>query len=272
MGGVTRAAAQVNLTQSAVSLQMRRLEEVYGESLIEKRGRGVVLTTHGEHLVDSARRILAANDAIVTRMSAAPAADVLRIGVPSDLLYLHVPGALRTYGESHPGRRVTLESENSSVLRDRCAEGALDLILTTEPELATGGESLARAPLVWIGAPGGTAWRRRPLPLGTVFGCAFTRPVIATLTSAGFDWRLEADSVSKSAVDGVIAADLAVHMMLAGTVQAEFETIAHHGALPTLPDFHVGLYVTSGPRRRIAAPLADLLRRAFAEGDAIAAE
>lgn len=108
--------------------------------------------------------------------------------------------------------------------------------------------------------------------VGDGSGCGFTRPAIATLTTGRFDWTLEADSVSKIAVDGVTAADLAVHVVLAGTIPQGFETIDHHGALPALPGFHVGLYVASRPHRRFAEPLAELLREAFAGGDAIAAE
>lgn len=271
MGGVTRAAAQLNLTQSAVSLQIKRLEETLDQCLIERAGRGVALTLQGEQLVGYARRLLALNDQIVARMSPTAPDTEIRLGVPCDLLHLHVPAAMRAFGAARPDVRVVLLSEPSAVLREQLDSGAIDIILTTERDPGPGAETLATLPLVWIGAPGGRAWHRRPLPLGTVFGCAFTRAAIEALSGAGFDWSIAADA-SKVAVDGSVAADLAIHMMLRGTIPAGFEIIDHRGALPPLPPFLVNLYVTQGPRRAHAEPLAEALRQNFADPDAIAAE
>ena len=150
-------------------------------------------------------------------------------------------------------------------IRDSCESGALDLVLATEPAPGPDGESLARLPLVWIGAPGGRAWRSRPLPVATVPGCAFSRATIETLAAAGFDWRIAIEA-SKIAVDGSVAADMAVFMMLRGTIPAGLEEIDHGGAL------HVALHLTPGPRRRLAELLAGDLRQAYGVPGAIAAE
>ncbi len=270
MGGVTRAAAQLNLTQSAVSLQIKRLEEMLDQCLIEKVGRGVALTLQGEQLVGYARRLLALNDEIVIRMTPGAVGGELRFGVPCDLMHQHVPQVMRGFGERHPAVRVVLRSEPSATLREMIDAGAIDLILTTEARPGPGAETLRQAPLVWIGAPGGKAWRRRPLPLGTVLGCAFTRAAIETLSDAGVDWVIAAES-TKIAVDGAVAADLAMHMMLAGTIPPGFEVIDHGGALPTLPSFGINMYQTQGPRRALAELLAADLRAAYGGQGAIAA-
>lgn len=262
MGGVTRAAAQLNLTQSAVSLQIKRLEETLDQCLIEKAGRGVALTLQGERLVGYARRLLALNDEIVGRMTPALPAGEIRFGAPSDLMQGPVPGVTRSFNERHPDVRIVLISEPSAVLREQLDAGAIDVILTTEARPGPGAETLMRVPLVWIGAPGGRAWRRRPLPLGTVLGCAFTRPAIDALSSAGLDWVIAAES-TKIAVDGAVAADIAMHMMLEGTIPDGFEVIDHGGSLPPLPLFGINLYRTEGPRRVLAELLAADLRAAL---------
>lgn len=271
-GGVTRAALQLSLTQSAVSLQIKRLEELFRQRLIERSGRGVRLTTQGEQLVGHARRLLEANDEIWTRMMAPALDGEIALGSPDDLLHPHVPGAMRAFMDGHPGVRVNLVSAQTMTLKERFAQGALDLILTTEAELEPGGETLASEPLVWIGAPGGRAWRRRPMPLGTVAGCIFNRAAIGGLTAAGFDWKLEIDSATNPAMDASIAADMVVRLAMRSAVPAQFEAIAHGGALPALPVFHVNMYLTEGPRRRLAEPLALVLRAAYARRDLLAAE
>lgn len=269
MGGVTRAANQLNLTQSAVSLQIKRLEATFNAPLLARQGRGVVLTTQGEQLLAHARALLEMNDETLARMTGAAVRGEITLGVPDDLLYPRVPRALRALATAHPDLKARLRSAQTMTLRDEFALGALDLILTTEAE--AGPETLAAEPLVWIGAPGGQAWRMRLLPLGTVANCIFNRPAIDSLNAAGFDWKLETDNVSNSAVEASIAADLVVRLQMRSTVDPQFEIIDHGGALPPLPDFHINLYLTPGPRRRLAEPLARELRLAFGPADLLAA-
>ena len=271
LGGVTRAAAQLNLTQSAVSMQIKRLEETLDACLMERAGRGVAITLQGEQLVGYARRLLALNDEVVVRMGPATAGGELRVGAPCDLIHLHLPQVLRDYAERRPDVRIVVESHASGLLRERLDAGALDLIMTTDVEPGPGAETLDEAPLVWIGAPGGRAWRRRPLPLATVIGCAFSRAAIERLGHGDLDWVLAVES-SKIAVDGAVAADQAVYMMLLGTIPPGFEVIDHRGALPGLPRFGINMTVTQGPRRPIAEPLAAAVRAAYAGAGAIAAE
>jgi DNA-binding transcriptional LysR family regulator len=271
-GGVTRASSQLNLTQSAVSLQIKRLEDSFGCTLFERSGRGVTLTSQGEQLVGYARRLLAANDETWARMTGSGAAGEIHIGAPDDLLYPRVPQVLRAFARAHPHVKVQMHSGQTLVLKERFARGELDVILTTEPGVDAGGEPLASEPLVWIGAHDGQAWKRRPLPLGTVAGCIFNRASIETLNAAGFDWKLELDSIANPAMDVSIEADIVVRLAMLSTVPARFEVIEHHGALPTLPSFHVNMYVTRGPRRRLAEPLAERLRAAYALPELVAAE
>lgn len=265
MGAVTRAATQLNLTQSAVSLQIKRLEEALGQPLFDRVGRGVTLTAAGEQLVGYSRRLLAANDETWERMKAGPATGEIHLGSPDDLLHPHVPKVMRDFARSHPKVKVNLHSAQTVFLKERLARGELDVILTTEPDLHPGGETLAARPLVWIGAPGGQAWKRRPFPLGTVAGCIFNKPAIECLSAAGFDWTVGVDSVSNPVMDANLAADRVVRLQMQGSVNLQVEEIRHGGALPRLPDFYVNMYLTQGPRRRLAEPLAEALRGAYAE-------
>ncbi len=272
MGGVTRAAQQLNLTQSAVSLRVKRLETVFGQPLLRRDGRGVALTTHGERLVELARRMLEMNDQTLALMTDADLAGEIWLGVPDDLLYPRVPRAMRAFADEHPAVKVHLRSAQTRTLKDEMAAGTLDLILTTESEPGAGAESLVAEPLVWIGAPGGRAWRKRPLPLGTVANCIFNLAAIDSLTASALDWTIEIDNVSNSAVEASIAADLVVRLQMRSTVDPQFEIIDHGGDLPPLPEFHVNLYMTPGPRRGLAEQLAAHLRISFGEAELLAAE
>lgn len=262
-GGVTRAAAQLNLTQSAVSMQLKRLEEATGRSLIDRSGRGVALTPQGEQLAGYARKMLALNDEAWGRLTNQEFEGEIELGVPHDVIYPHIPRALHRFACEFPRVQVKLHSSFTSELKLLLARGEMDVILTTESDVGPGGVVLDRQPLVWIGAQGGAIWRTRPLRFASVARCIFKRPAIDALEGADVPWALTVDAQSFSAVDASVSADLAVCVQLESAVPRACEPIRHGGALPALPDYFVNLYVTSGPRAALAERLAEMIRESY---------
>ena len=271
-GGVTRAAAQLNLTQSAVSMQLKRLEEGLGLPLLDRSARTIALTAQGEQLLGYARRLLAFNDEAWGRMTDQAFEGELTLGVPQDIMYPNIPRVLRQFSREFPRVKVLLNSDFTVELRHRFARGEIDVILTTEQELRPGGETLVREPLVWIGAEGGQAWRSRPLRFGSTSRCIFRRTALEALDGAGVPWELAVDSVSCSVVEASVAADLGILVQLACSVPARCEAIRHGGALPELPDYMINLYVAEGPRAALAHALARCVRQAYSRAERIAAE
>jgi DNA-binding transcriptional LysR family regulator len=264
IGGVTRAANQLNLTQSAVSMQIKRLEEMVGQTLLDRTGRGVTLTPHGEQLLSYARRIVALNDEAMGRMTDARWEGEIRFGVPHDVVYPHIPPVLQAFARSHPRVRVSLCSSFTSGLKAQFAAGDLDLIMGTERMPQPGGETLRLSPLVWVGAPDGKAWRQRPLKLAFENGCIFRAPTQAALDAAGIGWTMAVESDSTRTVEATCSADLAVFAAMEDAIPPYLEAIPHGGALPPLPDIAITMYVAPGPNAGLAGMLADALREAYA--------
>ena len=271
-GGVTRAATQLNLTQSAVSMQLKRLEESLGLALFDRSGRTVALTAQGEQLLGYARRLLALNDEAWGRMTDQAFEGELTLGVPQDIMYPNIPRVLRQFSREYPRVKVLLTSDLTVDLRHRFARREIDVILTTEEEAGPGGETLLREPLVWVGALGGQAWRSRPLRFGSTSRCVFRRPAIEALDRAGIRWELAVDSVSCSAVEVSVSADLGVFVQLASSIPARCELIRHGGAMPELPEYLINLYVGDGPRAGLAEALARCVRQNYRPAERIAAE
>jgi DNA-binding transcriptional LysR family regulator len=271
--GVTKAATQLNLTQSAVSMQLKRLEESLGQPLLDRgNGRGIGLTPQGEQLLGYAKRMLALNDEAWGRMTNQAFEGELNLGVPHDIIYPHIPRVLQRFAAEYPRVRVQLSSVSTSELKEMLARAEMDLILTTEAGLEPGGENLSREALVWVGAEGGQAWRARPLRFASVSRCLFKRPAIDALEAAGMKWELAVDSMLPSAVDAMVAADLAVHVQLEGAVSSHCEVIRHGGALPPLPDYLINMYAGEGPRAPLANRLASFVRQAYCCAERMAAE
>jgi DNA-binding transcriptional LysR family regulator len=263
-GGVTRAAGFLNLTQSAVSMQIKRLEDVLGLELLDRSGRRVGLTAAGEQLLGYARRMLALNDEIFGRLTHDAYEGEIVLGVPHDIVYPVIPGVLQRLHADYPRMKVNLISSFTRMLKDQFSRGGCDIILTTEDTLEPGGETLVELPLVWIGAPGGSAWKQRPLRLAYEHNCIFRQGVQAALDAAGVPWEMAVESDSTRAIEASVSADLAVHTVLAGCEGPYLERVSHGGALPELQRKKINLYVADPVHSPVVEVLAGLIRRAYA--------
>ena len=262
-GGVTRAAAALNLTQSAVSMQLKRLEENLDESLLDRSGRGIRLTKAGEQLVSYGRKILTLNDEVYSRMTDDAYEGELVLGVPHDIVLPAIPQVLRLFRAEYPRMRLQLLSSATIRLKEMFAEGTCDIILTTEQSFGPGAETLVERPLVWFGAPGGSAWQQRPLPLASEPRCTFRRPMQEALDRVEIPWDMAVDSDSASTVTATVSADFALLSMLSGTAPSYLEQVQHGGALPDLGIFNINLYMTDAPKGQVLNDLAGLLRTAY---------
>lgn len=241
-GGVTRAAGLLNLTQSAVSMQIKRLEEGLGLGLFGRAARRLSLTAEGEQLLGYARRMLALNDEALARLTGAVFEGEIRLGVPHDIVYPSIPVILKRFGQEFPRMRVTLSSSFTNPLKEGFARGEFDLILTTEDSPGEGGEVLDERALVWIGAADGSAWQRRPLRLAFEERCKFRPIAIAALDAAGIPWELGFTGQSEHVMEATTAADLAVTVRMEGAVPSGCVAIEPGNALPPLGATRICLY------------------------------
>ncbi|WP_300032207.1 LysR family transcriptional regulator [uncultured Roseobacter sp.] len=262
-GGVTRAAGFLHLTQSAVSMQLKRLEELLGLELLDRSGRTIALTASGEQLLVYARRMVALNDEVIGRLTDQAYEGEIVLGVPHDIVYPAIPQVLKQFHAAFPRVRVHLTSSYTRALKDMFGRGECDLILTTETIVEPGAEILCRKPLRWIGAPGGAAWRQRPLRLAFGRQCTFRPRVVEALDAADVPWDVMVETESDRTIEATVSADLAVHTMIEGTEPPHLERIEHAGALPALPMQLINLYGAQSGKGLVHDSLADFLRRAF---------
>ncbi len=262
-GGVTRAAGYLNLTQSAVSMQLKRLEESLDARLLDRSARKIALTAAGEQLLSYARRMLDLNDEAYARLTAQEFEGEIVLGVPHDIVYPSIPYVLQQFHVNYPRMRVTLVSSFTTQLQEKFARGECDMILTTEDRVGSGGETLCELPLVWIGAIGGNAWRQRPLRLAFEHRCIFRKGVQQALDGAGIPWEMAIESDQSRTIEASVSADLGVHAMLNGAAPPYCEPIQHGGALPELASKMVNLYISDLLKGQAAENLADLIRGAY---------
>ncbi|MEM1129775.1 MAG: LysR family transcriptional regulator [Pseudomonadota bacterium] len=270
-GGVTRAANLLNLTQSAVSMQMKRLEELLDVKLLDRTSRQVGLTASGEQLLSYARRMLELNDNAVARLTDKAYEGKITLGVPHDIVYPHIPTVLQRFNTEFPRVKVQLISSYTLRLVEAHRNGECDIVLTTEDTVPPQATLLTESSLIWVGASGGTAWKSRPLRLAFEPGCIFRASATEALDAAGIPWEMMVESQSTRAIEASISADLAVSAALLGCWAPHHCEVQHNGLLPQLPGKKINLYTPLLDQGTPHERMIELLRQAYGVADRLPA-
>lgn len=262
-GSMTSAAGRLNVTQGAVSQRIKRLEDFLQKQLFERTGQGLDTTLDGERLLAPAQQLIGLNDEVFSLMTAPEFTGVVRLGIPYDIVMPFAAPVLKSFAASHPRVHVELELTNSDSLKAALAHGDIDLTLTTETHTPKGAERLARNDLVWVAAPGGTAYRQDPVPVLSVNeNCMFRMPMLRALDGAGRAWRVNTTR-NMDATYAVVSADLAITALLESTVPEFLYIIGEADGMPPLPEFFINLYTSASGANEIAAELAQHIRDQF---------
>jgi len=260
-GSFSRAAARVGRTQSAVSMQVQRLETALGQRLFA-RGRGgqVTLTPHGTMLLDRARALLRLNDEIWNVFRTPQMQGRVRLGSPDDYALRYLPQVLKSFADTHPGVEVAVDCLPSIELLPKLRAGELDLSLLSEGEEVAGWPSvqLWRGPLRWITSDRYAQHRLDPLPLAlSRTSCSWGKAAITALEAAGRSYRLAYTSASQMGTHAPVMAGLAVTVSTISWVPEGLRVVRREEGLPDLPDF--GILLARG--RDAQQPVTDVLAR-----------
>ena len=259
-GSFATAASTVHRTQSAVSMQVKRLEGVVGQPLFEKRGRRTVLNVQGQTLLQHARRILALQDEALTELRGSGMDGEVRLGACDDYVLSFVPPILARYAEVHPNVHVRLDARSSTELIRATAEGDLDIALVNVVDDTIAHEKLATEPLVWVRSPRHLAHEKVPMPLAVERDCAWGTWARRALEGADIAYRNAYSTFNVGGVVAVVDAGLAVGVMTRGSVPPTLEVLAEADGFPPLPTTSLGLVLRAAVPSPAARALADLLR------------
>ena len=241
-GSFTAAADRVHRTQSAVSMQMKRLEELLGRPLFQRQGRGAVLTPDGELLLGHARRILAAHRETLDLFREAELEGELTLGTPDDYVNTFLPGILTRFAETHPRIHVNVVCEGSSSLEARLAEGQVDLALVTLGHGDDSGVVVYREGAVWVTSASHDTQHQVPLPLALFQpGCMFRRWALEHLSSLGRPFRVAYSSVSVAGLVAAVRGGLAVSVLARNSVVEGMRILEEDDGFPALPNYEIAL-------------------------------
>ncbi len=261
----TSAANAVFRTPSAVSMQIKKLEEQLGRSLFQRDPRSVTLTPDGEMLLGFARRLLAINREAVSKFVTPDIAGVVRLGAPDDVGERILPDVLKRFAVSHPDIMVDVVIDLTVNLMRRMESRTLDLTLVTcDTAAAAADEEIVLVePLVWAGARGGSAWLRQPIPVSVwEEGCVWRAGALEAMERSGISHRVAYMSSHTSGQRAAIMADLAIAPLPRSFVGNDMCVLGEREGLPALRNYALAMKVRpdAGPAVLAAA---DHMRAAF---------
>jgi DNA-binding transcriptional LysR family regulator len=241
VGGFAQAADRLGRTPSAISLQMKRLQEELGTPLFRKQGRVLKLTEAGQTALGYARRMLALNDNLLQTMQGVTLAGTVRIGAPQDFSAV-LPDVLRQFTALYPRTQVELRIEGSSPLIEALNKGELDLALTVGFADRKDSVGLGELPVLWI-ASRSFRMPDAPLPLAMLGPqCAFRKAAVQAIEAAGIAYRIAATSPSLDGLWAALQGGLGVTARTAMQLPASLVAGKSLHRLPALPGFPVALH------------------------------
>lgn len=238
----TQAASEVNLTQSAVSHQIRKLEVNLGRTLFERTPHGVKLTSHGESLLKYANQLLRLHNEALAMFTESPVKGRIRFGATEEYAALYLPGILKKFGERYPLVQVDIYCDSSITLLKMLDQGKLDICLRNSHSNELGAEFLREEPLIWVGPKDDNPEEQSPLPIA-VFnkGCIHRQWAIEALKRDNIDYRIAYTSPSISGILAAVRSGLVVAPIGASTFVSDLRIIPPK-RLPSLPSSMICLY------------------------------
>jgi len=241
-GSFTRAATQVHKTQSAVSMQIKRLEEQLGQSLFHREGRSVKLSEQGERLLAYARRMVDLSNQTLAAFSTDILLGTVRIGTPDDYANRYLPEILARFACSNPQVEVTVICEPSSNLHELIGKGELDLAIVTQDASMGKSEILRREPIHWVTSDRHITHEEPILPVA--FGrqaCLWRQWGLAALGREGRRHRLLYSSWSTMVLASAVLSGLAVSVLPESALQPGMRILTAKEGFPDLPDAEIAL-------------------------------
>lgn len=239
----TVAAKRVFRTPSAVSMQIKRLENQLGRALFVRHPRHVTLTADGEAFLVHAKDILRINDEALSRFRVPQLEGRVRFGAPDDFSARYLPAILSRFAATHPHVEVEVFLTTSTSLTRRFEAAEIDVILTvsTKSDPAPG-EVIHSEPLVWVGARDGTAFAKTPTPLAMCAdGCPWRAAALAALDQGGHRYRIAYTSETGAGQLAAVMADLAIAPLPISLLSQQHRKLEEKDGFPEIGPYQLRL-------------------------------
>lgn len=265
-GNFSGAADVVHRTPSAVSMQVKRIEDILGRPVFKRDSRSVELTNDGVFLVEHARRVLTLNREVMARFVAPEVSGEVRLGMSDDISERYLTDILRGYDMNHPGIRLDILVDNSDKLIKSVKSGELDIIIVNDQHADlknSGGEVLDSDQLVWAGLKGGIAGEKNPIPICVwEEGCFWRYQALKSIEAIGREFRVAFQSSHLTGQRAAILSDLVIAPMPRSALDGTIVEVGEQYGLPAMEVSDVVLHL-SNKKTEAMAVVVEHIRASF---------
>lgn len=241
-GSFTRAAEEVHKTQSAVSMQMKKLEARVGRPLFERGARAVRLTPDGQRMLDYAQRIVRLNEETLAAFTEPELQGMVRLGMPDDYADRLLPRVLSAFARTHPHVELVVNCLSSEALTAHVAEGRLDLAIITSDVGPADQLVVRHEPLHWVASPEHCVHLSDPVPLAVGPACcAWRAAAMRALDAVRRPYRIAYTSSAAVALTSAVMAGLAVSVLPESAIRPELRILTGRDGFPALPPCRISL-------------------------------
>jgi len=233
-GSVTEGAKQVHRSQSAISLQLKRLETILGRPVFERHGRGVVLTAAGQKLLPVAREVTERLEAALRHVRADGLEGKLRLGIPDDHSRLTLSRIIGAFSQSHPLVDLEVTCAISTGFPEALAKGRMDLAVHEVEHPGPGEDLLFEDETCWVTSAHHDVLANDPVPVALFDQeCWWRDAAMRSLQALGRPYRIVYSSQSVAGVSAAIEAGIAVGLLGRSTLNPDLKVIDDAGFGPT---------------------------------------
>lgn len=255
----TRAAERLGRVQSAVSMQVKRLEDVVGTKLFHRTRRAVRLTPDGVVLLRHAQRMLRLNEQALADFGRQAIGGRVRLGA-TDTTMCFLPAVLSRFAQSYPLIELEIRCDRSWEALDALEAGEVDLALVTQPCGRDGGRVVRRESLMWAVSRESVVDEQDPVPLAIFApGCIYRDAALKALEDMGRGWRHAYNSPSRGGLDVAVTAGLAVTIVPECALAPGLRVLGPEQGYPALPAIEILLYRSAGAGSASVATLAEVI-------------
>ncbi len=263
LGSFARAAVQLGRSQSAISMQLKKLEQQAGTPLFTRQGRGLAPTEAGDALIAYARQIIALNDEAAAAVGATMRTAIVRLGLPQDFFDDVMPAALKAFAQAYPNVQVDIRVGDNHKLSDEVKTGRLDGAIAFFEEGANHeGELLCALPMRWLAHETYAPTKASESVDLVMFDhpCLFRKAALSVLDRSARRWRMAVTTPSLLYVWSALRSNLGIGVRTEHALPRDVVCLDERSGLPVLPSIELRLLRSNNASARSKA-LCEILQR-----------
>jgi DNA-binding transcriptional LysR family regulator len=268
-GSFTTTGRRLFRTQPAISLRLRRLEEIIGFPLITRGTDGIALTREGDLLLGYAKRILSLNDELMNRIRALGSYEVVRMGLPEEYTAIGLEELLKAFAADCPTASLTIDLKMSGDLDSNLKEGRLDVIVKACLAQPSESETSRRIPVVWVAGEQLKVTRHEDIRLILpADGNLYRQMALSALAAVDVSWDIVCTATNWTTTKSAVLAGMGVSLVSLDMVTTGMRLLGKETGLPSLPDIWLSLSCRTRPPSTAVQRLKELLEDTLMEAEA----